>query len=75
MSTKQRYEEFVAIAIQGLWKQWNSDEPLYLTAAMVGERAQISIPTARKYLESMHADGWIGKKKIGKKITVYPVVL
>ena len=75
MSTKDRYMEFVAIAIQGLWAQWGKEEPLYLTAQTVGERAQISTPTARKYLEIMHSEGWLGRKAIGKKVVVYPVVL
>lgn len=75
MSTKDRYMQYVTIAIEGMWAQSGSDEPLYLTAVAVGERAGISTPTARKYLEQMHVDGWVGKKIVGKKTYVYPVVL
>lgn len=75
MSIAERYRVLVCGAIESMWEDWARDEPLYLTAERVGERASVSTVTARKHLEQMHSEGWVGKKKIGKKLTVYLVSL
>lgn len=74
MATSERYYVLVAEAITRLWQKWGRGEVLYLTVANVSEEAKISKVTARKHLNKMHEEGWIGHKSLGKT-AVYTVVL